>query len=963
MTIGKINGYSVVDEAFIEELNSTAYYLKHDKTKAEVLYLKNDDDIKTFGIGFRTPPENSTGVAHIVEHCVLSGSRKYRTKEPFMDLVNSSMQTFLNAMTFPDKTIYPIATRNDKDFFNLMDVYLDAVFYPRIYDVKEIFEQEGWHLELENSEDDLKYNGVVYNEMRGAYSDADGQVHEMLSQKLHPDSTYGHDSGGDPHEITSLTYEDFINFHKRYYHPSNSYIFLNGDMDIEKVLDYINHEYLDNFTFQDPNSQIKMNEYFEEPQTIEDYYSVGKDDSIENKSYYAYGVDLGLSINPKDGFMRSILSDIIIDSDSSILKDKLMESGLAEDYYSMSSSSLPLDFFIVAKGANGEELEKFVQIVEDGLNEAVENGIDRDLIDATLNTYEFSLKELGIHKGVMLGIGALKGWLYGNSPIESLKFKNLLEDLKENISEKEIENFINERFLENNQKIHLLARPKPGMFLEKDQIANNRLKEYKEALKDEEKEALIENTKNLFEYQLKEDTKEDKDTIPKLKLEDISKGVKRLNTQIFEEKFKSIFVDEFTNEIFYLNLGFNLKNLTVEELPYAGIVLDLLGSLDTENYSYRDLSNQIDINTGGIRFSVNTFENTKEDEYFAISSVYGRSTPDKIEEFLELIKEIIFKTKFEDKKRIKDLLIVNRGELESNIEQSGHSVISTEINSMMSDSSDLGNVLAGRKFLFSLKDIISRFDSESDEIIENLKKVYIKLFNKDLILAASGEKHWFEKSKEFVDSIYEDLSEYSENLEFTRDDTKSIALKSSSNVVYVSDGFNFKEFGIENSGKLRVLAKIISGGYLHTQVRAKGGAYGAGISINQKGNVTTYSYRDPNLDKTFEVYDNIPKYLEELNLSKEDLTNYIIATMNQFDPPITPSQYTSIAMSRYFTKFTEDELEEMKQQAIETTPEDIKNYSQMFEKAQGKKYYGVLGSRELIENSKREYEKVEDMND
>ncbi len=350
MNIENIKNYELIKKEFVEELNSTAYHLRHLKTKGEVLYLENDDEIKTFGIGFRTPPVDSTGVAHIVEHCVLSGSRKYRTKEPFMDMVNSSMQTFLNAMTYPDKTIYPIATRNKKDFFNLMDVYLDAVFYPRIKDVKEIFLQEGWHLELESPEDELKYNGVVYNEMRGAYSDADGQVQEVLAHNLHPNSTYDHDSGGDPHEIINLSYEDFIDFHKRYYHPSNSYIFLNGKMDLEKVLGYIDREYLGEFDYQDPNSDIIMNEPFKESKKLEAFYSVGKDDEIENKSYFAYGVDLGTSTSPMDNFMRAILTDILIDSDSSILSDPLLESKLGEDYYSLTSSSLPLDLYFNCKG-------------------------------------------------------------------------------------------------------------------------------------------------------------------------------------------------------------------------------------------------------------------------------------------------------------------------------------------------------------------------------------------------------------------------------------------------------------------------------------------------------------------------------------------------------------------------------------------------------------------------------------
>ncbi|MFB0972597.1 MAG: insulinase family protein [Neofamilia sp.] len=710
--------YELLGKEFVEELNSTAYHLKHKKTKAEVLYIENGDEIKTFGIGFRTPPVDSTGVAHIVEHCVLSGSRKYRTKEPFMDMVNSSMQTFLNAMTYPDKTIYPIATRNEKDFYNLMDVYLDAVFYPRIQDVKEIFEQEGWHLELENPEDELKYNGVVYNEMRGAYSDADGQVYELLSYHLHPGSTYDHDSGGDPHEIINLTYENFIGFHKRYYHPSNSYIFLNGKMDVEKVLEYIDEEYLSDFDYQDPNSDIIMNEAFTGVKKLEDYYSVGKDDDIENKSYFAYGVDLGLSTSADDNFMRAILTDILIDSDSSILSDPLLESKLGEDYYSMTSSSLPLDLHIIAKGTDGEKLDEFINLIDTKLQEAVENGIDRDLIDATLNSYEFNLKELGMHRGVILGITALRGWLYGNSPLDSLKFKETLERIKSKIDDGFIENYIKEKILNNPQKIHLVVNPKPGMFQEKDEKVKEELAKYKESLSEDEINKLIENTNNLFEYQLQKDSKEDRDTIPKLQLEDISPGVRKLNVSEYErDGIKSFFTDEFTNEIYYTTFAFDLKNLTAEEIPYAGLIRDLLTSVDTENYGFKDLNNQIDIHTGGINFSTSTFEDNNSPEYAAVMTINGRATPDKIEKFLELLEEILLNSKFEDVNRIKDVLIMIKADLESNIEQSGHSLISSEVNSMMNDAIDLSNIMGGRKYLFFIRDIIEQLEENPDEVL------------------------------------------------------------------------------------------------------------------------------------------------------------------------------------------------------------------------------------------------------
>lgn len=951
--------YELLGQDFLEELNSTVYHLRHKKTKAEVLYIENGDEIKTFGIGFRTPPVDSTGVAHIVEHCVLSGSRKYRTKEPFMDMVNSSMQTFLNAMTYPDKTIYPIATRNEKDFYNLMDVYLDAVFYPRIQDVKEIFEQEGWHLELENPDGELKYNGVVYNEMRGAYSDADGQVHELLAHHLHPNSTYDHDSGGDPHEIVRLSYEDFIGFHKRYYHPSNSYIFLNGKMDVEKVLEYINEEYLSDFEYQDPNSNIVINESFTSVKKLEDFYSVGKDDDIENKSYFAYGVDLGLSTNPDDNFMRAILTDILIDSDSSILSDTLLESKLGEDYYSMTSSSLPLDLYIIAKGTDGSKLDEFTNLIDRKLREAVENGIDKDLIDATLNSYEFNLKELGVHRGVILGITALRGWLYGNSPLDSLKFKETLERIKSKIDDGFIERYIEEKILNNPQKIHLVVNPKPGLFQEKDEKLEEELAKYKESLSKEEISNIVKDTQNLFQYQLQKDSKEDRDTIPKLQIEDISPGVRRLNVSEFEKDgIKSFFTDEFTNEIYYSALAFDLKKLTLEEIPYAGLVRDLLTSVDTKNYSFKDLNNQIDIHTGGINFATSTFEDKDSQEYSAVMGINGRANPEKIEKFLELLEEILLNSKFEDVNRIKDVLIMTKADLESNIEQSGHSLISSEVNSMMNDAIDLSNVMGGRKYLFFIRDIIERLDENPDEVLKTIQDVYKKIFNKKFLISVAGEKPWHKKTLDWALEFKENLESFENNLVFERKNISSIALTSSSNVVYVSDGFNYLDYGEKFSGKMRVLARVIDGDYLHTQIRAKGGAYGAGISINNKGNVVTYSYRDPNLDNTFKVYDEIYKYLEDLELTQEELTNYIISTMNQFDPPITPSQYASLAISRYLTDMGAKDLEKLKKEAIETTPEDIKNYAKLFKESLDNKFYGVLGSKDLIEKSNREYEEI-----
>ncbi|WP_054252801.1 insulinase family protein [Neofamilia massiliensis] len=959
-----LKNYTLKQKEYIEELDSTGYYFVHNKTKAKVFYLENKDEIKTFSIGFRTPPKDSTGVAHIVEHTVLSGSRKYRTKEPFMDLVNSSLQTFLNAMTFPDKTIYPIATRNTKDFYNLMDVYLDAVFYPRIYEEEKIFYQEGWHYEMEDLDSPIKYNGVVYNEMRGAYSDPDDQVSEIISEALHPGSTYSHDSGGNPHHIPDLTYEDFLNFHKKYYHPSNSYIFLNGAMDIEEVLKYIDQEYLGNFDYLEVNSKINEGQSENKIEVLDKTYSIGAGEKKENKAYYVYGLTIGPSTSPMDRFMRSILQDIIIESDSSILKDKFLESGLCEDYFSQVSTSISQDFFIVGKNGDGKSLDKFVKIIEDGLRQAVEEKIDQDLVAATLNSFEFSTKDLGIHKGVLLNISCLRSWLYDASPIEALKYKDTLAYIKDNLDKGIVEEYIKEKILNNPRKIQLTVRPNPGEFLEKDKIQEEKLRAYKESLSQEEKENLVKKTQDLFEYQTKLDSKEDKATIPKLDLKDISKGVSHLDTEVIKDGDRDlVFTRAFTNGIYNMTMSFDLKNIKAEELFYVSVVFDLLGSLDTENYSYKDLNNQVDIHTGGISFSPAIYQNPKTLAYKVQGNLRGRAMEDKIDKYLDLVEEIIFRTKFEKPKRIKDLLLAEKADIEASIEQGGHTLIASEVASMLDDSADVTNMLGGRKYLFDLKKVLKDLDQDPKALLEKLDQTYKKIFNQNLTLSLAGKDEYLEKTKTWLEKIENKLSPFDQVFAYERGDLKSIALKSSSNVCYVSDGFKLQDFGIDASGVQRVVAKIISGDYLHTQIRAKGGAYGAGISINPNGNVTTYSYRDPNLDKTFETYDKIGDYLGDLDLDQRDLADFIIATMNQFDPPTTPSQYPTIALARYFTEFGEDDLAKMKDQALTTTLSDIKAYKEVFDQAKDKKVYGVLGSKELIEKSKRDFDQIKTMND
>lgn len=954
-----IENYKLVEKSYIDELKSQAYIYEHEKTKARVLYIENEDEIKTFSIGFKTPPTDSTGVAHILEHSVLSGSRKYKTKEPFMDMINSSMQTFLNAMTFPDKTIYPVASRNEKDFFNLMDVYLDAVFYPAIYEEEKIFKQEGIHLEMQDMDSDITYNGVVYNEMRGNYSDPESQVLELLAHKLHPDSSYAHDSGGNPYHIIDLTQEDMLDFHSRYYHPSNSYIFLSGKMDIEGVLTYMDQEYLGQFDYQDPKAQIQIGQRFESPQEIETVYSLGQSESTEGKNYLVYGVDLGLSTSVEDNILADVLGEILMDLPSSVLKEKLLESQIAEDYYAYKSSSLPLDLYFVAKNAKDDSIDKFVNLIEENLKVAIDEKIDKDLVLASLNRSEFAYKDLGAHKGVYLNIMALESWLYGASPIDGLSFKKSFDKIRDQLDEGYIENFIQERILDNPQKIKLIARPEPGLFAKKDQDLKEDLVALKESMTQDEKSKLIEVTKDLFAYQLEEDSLENKATIPQLNLEDISEGVGWLDTKIDESTYPKLHTRDYTDGIYYSVANFNLKVLKEEDLYYAGLVHDMLGLLDTKNYSYQDLQTQKDIHTGGISFFSSVTSNKKTKEFDLATRVGIRALPEKISKSHELCQEIILNTSFEDTKRIKDLITMRRSTYEGSIEQAGHANISSELRKKIRQSAYFASILNGNDYYFFLKDLEARFDEDKDQVVDKLYQVYKNIFNQDMVISVAGEDSWYDQAEEFYDSLREKLDSLDEVLEEADLDRDSVSLKNSSSVVYVGEAY---DLGMDYKGDLAVLAKILGGGYLHSNIRAKGGAYGSAISISTSGLLSLASYRDPNLDKTYDVYDHMPKTIGELDLSKRDLDNYIISTMNSFDPPLTPIAYVDLALNRYLSDTTRQEMEDYKAQAINTTIEDLRAYGQVFENARQDRVYGVLGSRDIIDQAKTSFDQEIDLN-
>ena len=947
--------FKLVEEEYVEEIQSTARIFVHEKTGARLLSLENEDDNNVFSIGFRTPPSDSTGVAHIIEHCVLSGSRKYTTKEPFMDMAKGSLNTFLNAMTFSDKTLYPIASRNEKDFFNLMDVYLDAVFYPKIYDMEEIFMQEGWHYEIFDEKEPIRYQGVVYNEMLGAYSSPERILSESISKSLFPDTIYKYSSGGNPEAIPDLSYEEFLNFHRKFYHPSNSYIFLYGNGNIEKRLKHINEEYLSNFHKEEIDSKIQLQKPFSSRKELVEYYPISKDEDEDNKSYLSLNFVLGENTDPETYLMTSILSQLLIDSEAAPLKNALLDKGLGQDIFSMSVGGIQAGFGIVAKNVNKDKKDEFEKTIFEGLNKIVREGLDKELIKASINVVEFDLREASgfATKGIAYNILSLESWLYDGHPLIHLKYEDTLNKLKAYVDTDFYERFIEEKLIKNPHSSLVIVNPKKGLGEEKERKVVEKLESYKKSLSEEEINELIEKNIKLRDMQVKEDSEEAKATIPKLSLSDVEAKAEKIPQEIIREKGYSLLNHNiFTSKISYLDFYFDTSMVEEELIPYVNLLAQILGKIDTKKKSYTDLSNDIFVNTGGISFSTNLFvEKDEFDVYYPKFIVRGKALRDNIPKLVELIHELITESKIEDRKRIKDIIARIKSRIEMGIFSNGHSVAMRRVSSYFSSSSKYAEKLQGLDFYWFISNLVKNFDNISDEILANLSKVYRKIFNiNNLIISFTGEEEDFKILRNNLPLITENINSdkfQAKEYKFT-EEALNEGILSSANVQYVSKGYNLKKLGYEYKGSLLVLSTLLSREYLHNKIRAQGGAYGAGISIDRSGHVITYSYRDPNLKETIDVYDGMAEYINSLSLSEEDFTNFIIGTISRLDPALTPYMKGQIATSRFISNLRFEDIQKNREEVLSTRLKDIKEAASLLRDAMDKNYFCVLGNENKI---------------
>lgn len=965
------HGFKLLEQEKIDEIQSVARVFEHVKTGARLLHLENEDDNKLFSIGFRTTPTDSTGVAHILEHSVLCGSRKFKTKDPFGDIAKSSLNTFLNAMTYTDKTIYPVSSRNHKDFMNLMDVYLDAVLHPRIYENHEILRQEGWRYEVDPKTNKLSYKGVVHSEMQGALSSPEQVICSDIYSSLFPNTTYAFVSGGDPEEIPNLTQEDFEKFHSKFYHPSNSYIFLYGDQNLEQCLKFINEEYLQEFNRIEIPSHIENVEAFKSMVEKASQYSISEDEEEKNKAFLALSFAFEETSDDKAYLTNEIIYNMLIESSASPIKEALLKAGIGEciitiDEMNMDPTKQML-FPIVVKNADSSMKDKFKEIVLSTLKELVENGIDENQLQAAINTVEFNLREADpwriANKGIQYNEKVLNSWIYDGNPLAHLKYEKNLNDIKEAIKDRYFENFIEKNMVENSHCSLVVLNPKKGLENEKNKALEEKLEKYRISLSEEDSQKLIDRNKKLQEAQVKVDTEEEKKTIPKLPMEEIDKKAEQIPQEVIKEQGITILKHHInTNKIAYINLLFDGKIIEEEYIPYLGLLGDILGELDTERKTYSELITEVYKNTGGITFKNEIYTEKNNDRlYHPKFTIKSKVISDNIPKLLELINEIITTTKFDDMNRIKQVIQETKSKLQMRIINAGDEIAINRAFSKFSYAQEYKNRINGASYYEFICSLEKNFEDNSDEIKNNLIKVYETIFNKNnLIVSIVGEEveseNLLSNINIILDNIKDSICEV-HKLEYKQ--AKDVeGLITASNVQYVVKGFNFAKFDYKYSGKMKVLQNILESEYLYPRVRLQGGAYGCYIDMSNDGNLAFFSYRDPNLARTIDVYNETYKFLENVDFAKKDMENFIIGTIGRVYRPLTPDKKGEKAVGDYICNITYEDIQRERDEILSTTIEDIKSYEKMIKSGMDEHYCCVVGNEGKIKENEAIFNKI-----
>lgn len=969
MTIHDLAEYEILNEHRVEDVQSDGFILRHKKSGARIAILSNNDDNKVFYIGFRTPPEDETGVPHIIEHTTLCGSKKFPVKDPFIELAKGSLNTFLNAMTYPDKTVYPVASCNDQDFKNLMDVYLDAVFNPNITKYEEIFKQEGWHYELTGKDDELKINGVVYNEMKGAYSSPDEVLSSQIYRSLFPDNTYSKDSGGNPEYIPKLTYEAYLDFYHKYYHPSNSYIYLYGDMDVVERLEWLDKEYLSLYDYKKVNSEINKQPAFDEIKNVEAQYSITMDDSQENKTYLSYNRVVGDSLDEMLYQAFDVLDYALVSSPGAPVKQALIDAGIGDDVYgSYDAGILQPVFSFVAKNANASQADEFESIIENTLKEVVKTGINKEALLAGINSSEFKFREADFGqfpKGLLFGLNCLDSWLFDDmKPFIHLECLDTFAKLRRAVDTDYFEKLIQEYLLDNTHGSSVTVKPKRGLGNEREEALAKELSDYKASLSDEEIDKLIEETEHLKKYQEEPSSDEDLRKLPMLTRADMKKNAMPFSN--IEDELLDVKVvrhDIESNGIDYISFLFDAGDFAQSELGYLGFFTNALGLVSTEKYSYTDLANATNIYTGGISTGTASHPDIKDRNNFVFKFEVKLKVLEKnLDKALELMEQMLLASDFTDTKRLGEIVAQIKARLQANLSSSGHLVAAMRSMSSFSRYALYQDELKGIAFYRSICRIEKELSESPKSVSDKLAAIAKKLFARNrMLISFTGNNEAYGNAKPSLEKVIAGFDKMSAvgNQAEVHFNTAKEAFIDASQIQYVAKTGDFICEGYEYTGALRLLRIILSYDYLWINVRVKGGAYGCMNTFLRSGESYFVSYRDPNLSDTLDVYDRIPEYIKSFSPDERDMTKYIIGTFSALDTPMNPEAKGSRSLSAYLEGITYEQIQKERNEILNAQPEDIRRLADLVEAVLKKDSICVIGNENMIKESAGLFENVE----
>ena len=956
--------FTLIEEKAIPEINAAAQLYVHKRTGARLLSVVNDDENKVFSINFRTTPKDSTGVAHILEHSVLGGSRKYPVKEPFVELLKGSLATFVNAFTYPDKTCYPVASQNLQDFYNLIDVYMDAVLHPLI--TEETLMQEGWHYELDDPASPLTYKGVVFNEMKGAYSSPESLLARAIQQSLFPKHVYGVDSGGDPQTIPSLTYEAFKAFHETYYHPSNAFIFFYGDDDPEKRLKLM-EGYLAPYKKLKVKSQIPLVKPFKKPKAVKAFYDAGQDTDIKKKHYLTVNWLLPDTSDPALDLSLSILSRILIGTPASPLKKALLDSGLGEDLAGLGlENELRQQIFSTGlKGARASDAKKIEKLIFDTLEALVRDGIDPDMTAAALNTIEFRLRENNtgsFPRGLSLMLRAFTTWLYEDDPFKLLAFEAPLAEVKSRLAAEPryFEKLIQTHLLDNVHRTTLRFQPDPELGRRFEEAEKSRLAAVREGMSKEDLQACAATAKRLKELQETPNSPEALATMPFLKLSDLEKESKTIPVELLQVQDTTVlYHDLFTNGIVYLDLGFDLRALPAGLLPLTEIFARALLEMGTDKEDYVKLSQRIGKYTGGIHGG--GFSATTHGARETIGKLFlrGKAAIGQSAELLNILKDVLLRANFDNRERLKQIVLEEKSELESSLVPSGHAYANRRVRAQFGGAGWVNEQMSGVSYLFALRQLAGDIDKKWDNVLQKLETMRGLLINSktmicNVTLDAANWKNFKPHFENFIFAIPEkDVERSTLNVQ---PEPRKEGLTIPAQVNYVAKAANLYDLGYEFDGSSLVVMNYLRAAYLWEKIRALGGAYGAFCAFDNASGVLSFlSYRDPNLDATLENYDNAAAFLKNLDsasLNESELTKAVIGTIGDLDAYQLPDAKGYASMIRYLTGKTDEMRQKERDEVLSTTREDFIAFGGVLEKFAKSEAVVALGPQSAIEGAK-----------